>query len=197
MLMNLMPPQLVPTAKAVLRILQELRPALGGHAGIPQATRLLFRGLSLLADVQVEGLLQSNERVLTPGLPPRVSWMGPLSTDQQLNRLGRVVIAIEQSIWGIHAHATAQTIGMMLKHLVGGSQTLSRFDALHFRDFLWRRFFARTLPPEDFDVVTRAVFRVARVPWLGMHIGALVTRKMGYAIYPRLDTSDFDVMIAE
>jgi glycosyltransferase involved in cell wall biosynthesis len=86
---------------------------------------------------------------------------------------------------------------MAIKHLVGGSQTLSRFDALHFRDFLWRRFFARTLPPEDFDLVTGAAFRIARIPWLAMHICALVTRKMGYSLYPRLNTSDFDVMIAE
>ncbi len=77
------------------------------------------------------------------------------------------------------------------------SQTLSRFDALHFRDFLWRRFFARTLPSEDFELVTRTAFRVARIPWIAMHICALVTRKMGYPLYPRLDTSDFDIMIAE
>ena len=181
-----------------MRILQELRPALGKHAGIPQAARLLFRGLSLLEGVRVEGLLQSNERVLSPGLPVGGNgWMGALSTDQELNRLGRVVIAIEQGIWDSHVHATAHTFAMALKHLAGGSQTLSRFDALHFRDFLWRRFFARTLPPEDFDLVTRAPFRIARIPWLAMHICALVTRKMGYALYPRINTSDFDVMIAE
>ena len=196
--MNLNPPRSIPSAKPPLRILQELRPALGGHAGIPQATRLLFRGLSLLEGVRVEGLLQSNERVLTPGLPVGGdSWMGALSTDQKLNRLGRVVIAIEQGIWDSHVHATAHTFAMAIKHLAGGSQTLSRFDALHFRDFLWRRFFARTLPPEDFDLVTSATFRVARVPWTAMHICALVTRKMGYTLYPRLNTSDFDVMIAE
>jgi glycosyltransferase involved in cell wall biosynthesis len=184
--------------KAPLRILQELRPALGGHAGIPQATRLLFRGLSLLEDVRVEGLLQSSERVLTQGLPPEgAGWLGALSADQKLNRLGRVVIAIEQGIWDSHVHATLQTIVMALNHLLGGSQTLSRFEALHFRDFLWRRFFARTLPPEDFELVTRAAFRIARIPWLAMHICALVTRKMGYPLYPRLDTSDFDIMIAE
>src|ERR1700679_3235778 len=70
-----------------LRILLELRPALGGHAGIPQATRLLFRSLALLDDVRVEGLLQSSERVLAPGLPPRgAGWFGGFSTDEQLNR---------------------------------------------------------------------------------------------------------------
>jgi glycosyltransferase involved in cell wall biosynthesis len=188
----------MPHPKSPLRILVELRPALGGHAGIPQATRLLFRSLASLGDVHVEGLLQSNERVLTPGLPPRgKGWLGGLSVDQQLNRLGRVVIAIEQGIWDSHAHATAQTVAMVVKHLLGGRQTLSHFESQHFHDFLWRRFFERTLPPEDFELVTRGAFRVARIPWLAMHISALVTRKLGYPIYPRLDTSDFDVMIAE
>jgi glycosyltransferase involved in cell wall biosynthesis len=189
---------MTPISKTPLRILHELRPALGGHAGIPQATRLLFRSLASLGDVHVEGLLQSGERVLPRGLPPRgEGFFGRLSNDQQMNRLGKVVIAIEQGIWDAHVHATAQTIFMALKHLLGGRQTLSRFDARHFRDFIWRRFFSRTLPSEDFELVTRTMFRVARIPWVAMHICALITRKMGYPLYPRLDTSDFDIMIAE
>jgi glycosyltransferase involved in cell wall biosynthesis len=186
------------TSKSPLRILLELRPALGGHAGIPQATRLLFRSLAALDEARIEGLLQSGERVMTRGLPPRGrGWFGALSQDQQLNRLGRIVIAIEQGTWDSRVHATAQTIFMALKHVLGGTQQLTRFDARHFQDFVWRRLFAQTLPPEDFELVTRAGFRVARVPWNAMHICALVTRKLGYPLYPRLDTSDFDVMIAE
>jgi glycosyltransferase involved in cell wall biosynthesis len=184
--------------KAPLRVLLEMRPALGGHAGIPQATRLLFRSLALLDEVRVEGLLQTHERVLSPGLPPRgMGWFGELSPDQQLNRLGRVVIAIEQGSWASHAHATALTIMMAVKHLLGGTQKLTRFDARHFQDFVWRKFFARTLPPEDFELVMRAAFRIVRIPWNAMHICGLVTRKIAYPLYPRLDTSDFDVMIAE
>jgi glycosyltransferase involved in cell wall biosynthesis len=181
-----------------LRVLLELRPALGGHAGIPQATRLLFRSLAMLDDVHVEGLMQSGEQMLGRGLPPRgLGLLSPLPTHEQLNRLGRVVISIEQGVWDLHASATAHTIFMALKHLVGGKQHLTRFDAQHFHDFVWRRFFARTLPPEDLEIVMRAAFRIARIPWSAMHICALVTRKFGYPLYPRLDTSDFDVMIAE
>jgi glycosyltransferase involved in cell wall biosynthesis len=189
---------MTPISRSPLRILLELRPALGGHAGIPQATRLLFRSLAPLDGVHVEGLLQSSERVLTRGLPPSdKGWFGSLSTDQRLNRLGRVVIAIEQGVWKSHVHATAHTIVMALKHVLGGTQQLTRFDPQLFQDYVWRRLFARTLPPEDFELVTRAAFRVARIPWNAMHICALVTRKLGYPLYPRLDTSDFDVMIAE
>jgi glycosyltransferase involved in cell wall biosynthesis len=186
------------TSKTPVRVLLELRPALGGHAGIPQATRLLFRSLASLDEVRIEGLLQSGGRVLTPGLPPSgTGWFGGLSTDQEFNRLGRVVIAIEQKMWDSHLQATAKTIGMAVKHVFGGTQQLTHFDARHFQDYVWRRLFARTLPPEDMDLVTRNGFRVARIPWNAMHICALVTRKLGYPLYSRLDTSDFDVMIAE
>jgi hypothetical protein len=185
-------------SKRPLRILLELRPALGGHAGIPQATRLLFRSLAPLQEVHVEGLLQSSGWVLTSGLRTRgKGWFGGMSKDQELNRMGRVVIALEQGMWNSHIQAAAQTIIMALKHMLGGRQQLTHFDPQHFQDYIWRRLFARTLPPEDFELVTSAPFRVARIPWNAMHICALVTRKLGYTLYPRLDTSDFDIMIAE
>jgi glycosyltransferase involved in cell wall biosynthesis len=184
--------------KPPLRVLMELRPALSGHAGIPQSTRLLFRGLALLDGVRVEGLLQTSTQILSRGLPPSAAgWFGSLSTDRQMNRLGRVVISIEQRTGNLYARATLLTIGMLLKHLLGGRQRLTRFEATHFRDFVWRRFFARTLPADDFDLVLQAGFRIARLPWEAMHIGALVTGQLGTPVYPRLDTTDFDVMICE
>jgi glycosyltransferase involved in cell wall biosynthesis len=190
--------QLRSVAARPLKVLLELRPALGGHAGIPQAARLLFRSLASFADLEVAGLLQSGERMLSAGLPAKGSaWFGKLSTDQELNRLGRVVIDIDERRWDELIQAIAHTVWMTIKHAVGGRQTLTRFDAQHFRDFLWRRYFARTLPPEDFEIVTRAAFRIARIPWLAMQINALVTRRMGHEVYPRIDTTEFDVMVAE
>jgi glycosyltransferase involved in cell wall biosynthesis len=181
-----------------LRILMEMRPALGGYAGIPQATRLLFRGLIGLDELHVEGLLQSSGHMLARGLPPNgKGWFEPLTSDRQLNRLGRVVITLEQRYRHAHARTTAHTATMALWHLLGGTQRIWRFDARSFRDFIWRRLFARTLPPEDFALITHAAFRVLRVPWNAMHICGLITRRFGHSIYPRLDTSDFDVMIAE
>jgi glycosyltransferase involved in cell wall biosynthesis len=180
-----------------VRVLLELRPALGGHAGIPQATRLLFRSLSMLDGVSVEGLMQSGEQVLSRGLPAAPQRFRRLSVDQELNRLGRIVVAFEQGVWDKNVGATAHTIVMALKHLLGGKQRLTRFDARHFQDFVWRRFFSRTLPPEDFTVVMRAAFRIVGIPWYAMHICAMVTRRLGHQVYPRLDTEDFDVMIAE
>jgi len=176
-----------------------MRPALEGHAGIPQETRLLFRGLSMLDDVCVEGLMQSAERVLARGLPANGrGWLGRLPPDRQLNRLGRVVITLEQGYWDSRVRAFAHTFAMALRHLVGCTESLARFDTSHFRDYIWRRYFARTLPPADFDAVTSAGFRILRVPWNAMHICAVVTRKLGWpSLFPRLDTSDFDMLIVE
>jgi glycosyltransferase involved in cell wall biosynthesis len=179
--------------RSPLNVLLEMRPALAGHAGIPQENRLLFRGLALLDGVRVTGLLQNSERVLARGLRLGET----LATDEQLNRLARVIITLEQRLWDSRLQAVAHTVMMLARHLCGGAQQLTCFEARHFRDFTWRRLFGRTLRPEDFDVLTRKSFRVARVPWVAMHICGLLTRKVGYSMYPRLNTSEFDVMIAE
>jgi glycosyltransferase involved in cell wall biosynthesis len=181
-----------------LKILLEMRAAMNGNAGIPQETRLLFRGLSMLAGISVEGLLQHPTRVLPLGLPANREAQARQPRDGQVNRLGRVVITLEQKYWDSKLRAFGYAFAMSLWHLLGGKQSLSRFEALHFKDFLWRRFFAQTLPPTDFDTVTSSGYRIVREPWNSMQIAAVVTRKMGWpSLFPRLDTSDFDVMIAE
>jgi glycosyltransferase involved in cell wall biosynthesis len=193
------------TVDPALKVLLEMRPALDGHAGIPQETRLLFRGLSTLDGVQVEGLLQSSNRVLARGLPaPGSAALARLSEDRRVNRLSRVVISAQQNpkpsrserlLGGLGlAFATAR---MLVSTLLGRRQRLGRFEPALFRDFVWRDLFAKTLPVADFDVVTRASYRVVRVPWNAMHAGALLLRRFGLAVVPRLDTHDVDVMVAE
>ena len=187
------------STKKELKVLLEMRGALSGNAGIPQETRLLFRGLSTLGTVAVAGLVQHPTRVLPRGLSTvRPGQSIRESRDAQLNRLGRIVIAIEQKYWDSKLRAYGYTALMALWHLVGGKQKLTRFESLHFRDFLWRRFFAQSLPPADFELVTSGDYRIVREPWNAMQICAVVTRKMGWpSLFPRLNTADFDVMIAE
>lgn len=185
----------------VLKLLLEMRPALDGHAGIPQETRLLFRGLSRLDEVEVHGLLQSSSRVLAKGLP---TVREGLSRDRQINRLSRVVVSLQgrgganrldQARAAVSlALAPARVIGGAL---LGRRLPLTTFEARDFKDFVWRSLFAKTLPSADFELVTRADYRVARPPWTALHAGALATRRFGHALYPRLDTRGFDVMVAE
>jgi glycosyltransferase involved in cell wall biosynthesis len=182
-----------------VKILIELRPALDGHAGIPQETRLLFRGLARLPELQVEGLLQSSNRVLAKGLPEAA-----LAADRRLDRLSRVVVSLHQGGDVGRIERLAATLRLAsaplriaLRTLLGLREPLTRFEPEHFADFVWRALFARTLPPEDFDTVTRAGYRVLRMPWSALHAAGLATRRFGRALYPRLDTRGFDLMIAE
>lgn len=182
-----------------------MRPALDGHAGIPQETRLLFRGLAQLEGFEVEGLLQSGNQVLAKGLPVAGGEVQrALPVDRQMNRLSRVVVSLQKP--GKRAffarnlarlQALAAPVRLILSNLLGLKQTLTGFDATHFRDFVWRALFSKTLPLDDYQLVTKANFRVARVPYGAMHACALVMRKLGHALYPTLDTRGIDVMIAE
>jgi glycosyltransferase involved in cell wall biosynthesis len=184
-----------------------MRPALDGHAGIPQEARLLFRGLSLIDGVTVEGLIQSSGRILAEGLPAKPGFFSSeLTEDKRINRLSRVVISLQQSPnprpkffekIGENLDYAAAATQLIASNLLGGRQQLSRFETTHFRDFIWRALFAKTLPFEDFGVVTKANFRVASIPWTVMQTCALATKKFGVALYPKLNTSDFDVMVAE
>jgi glycosyltransferase involved in cell wall biosynthesis len=188
-----------------LKILLEMRPALDGHAGIPQETRLLFRGLGTIDGLAVEGLLQSSNRVIARGLPATSSEaLERLTPDRRIQRLSRVVISLRRQEKQRPHERLAEALqqvaapaALVLRSLLGLKEPLGRFEAAHFRDFVWRDLFARTLPVDDFNAVTQADYRVARVPWNAVHAAALLTRKLGHAVYPCLDTRGFDIMIAE
>ena len=176
-----------------VNVLVELRPALDKHAGIPQQTRLLFRGLSLLEGIKVEGLIQSSMNALRKGLPTRSTSERPLPKHRQIDRLSRIVIMLEQRF----LRSRLSVIPLLTRRVAGASESLSAFDATHFRDFIWRKLFARSLPPTDFATVTSADFRIAKTPWTAMHICCAISRFLGFRVFPRLDTHDFRVMIAE
>jgi len=99
--------------KRDLRVLLEMRPAFDGYSGIPQETRLLFRGLSLLDGVSVEGLLQHAGRVLPVGLSrPSDQRLDRKTRDRDLNRLGRIVIVLEQNYWDSILRSYGYTFAM-------------------------------------------------------------------------------------
>jgi glycosyltransferase involved in cell wall biosynthesis len=183
-----------------MRVLLEMRPALDGHAGIPQETRLLFRGLRMIDGIQVAGLIQSYDHVLASGLPLGREADADIPAHEKINRQSQVVITLRQDSNRQHLDVfSPEWHGrwMLLRRLTGIREELSRFDATHFEDFIWRNLFARTLHSDDFNTVVKAEFRIARVPWKWVQHHALLTRKLGFVLYPKLNTSDFDFMIAE
>ncbi len=182
-----------------------MRPALDGHSGIPQETRLLFRGLAALEGVKVLGLLQSGNLVLEAGLPlvnGEISTRGTAANG--IDRLSQVVVSLQQ---GAASHRLEYLRKLSLRiggplaagawALLGGKLALTGFDPSRFKDFVWRSMFAKSLPFEDFDTVTAGEFRVMRWPWSPVNAVGVATAALGHAVYPRLDTAGIDVMIVE
>jgi glycosyltransferase involved in cell wall biosynthesis len=188
-----------------LRVLMELRPALEGYAGIPQETRLLFRGLSASENIELEGLLVPPFRKLARGTAD--GWFGrPASPARKINRYSRVVVSLTERPFGTPVDMLlefiarrSQTAMISLATLLGLSRiTLTRFESRYFEDFVWRTLFSKSLPATDFSLVTAKDHRVCSVSWENQQKAGLVTLLFSrYPRYPRLDTRDFDILIAQ
>lgn len=192
-----------------ITVLLELRPALDGYAGIPQETRLLFRGLRLIDSLEVEGMLQTSHRFLAKGTSTKQN-AGPfgfkMSESRKINRYSRVIIStvekpyrtiFDQIVdWVQKGLATAELTFFTVLRMKRISMTQLRSD--HFKDFVWRTLFAKTLPPKDFDLVASAHMKVCSIPWSAMHTVGLNTLNISTSpIYPSLKTDGVDIFIAQ
>ncbi len=189
-----------------MKVLLEMRPALDGYSGIPQETRLLFRGLAALPDVDVHGLLQSGNLVLENGLPLDHEGQVPsrITASQRTDLLSNVVVSLQQ---GAASHRLEhlrkrllKLTGPLLAALSapwGGRVRLTGFQPEGYEDYVWRALFAKTLPVEDFTLVTQRPHRVMRWPWSVVNAVGVGSSALGHALYPRVDTRGIDVMIAE
>ncbi len=188
-----------------MKVLLELRPALDGHAGIPQEARLLFRGLAATPEVEVVGLIQSSNLAVEAGLPLRDGRPVPgLSNEAAIDILSRVVVSLQQGAASNRLEAVRRRLLKFAGPLAAGAGALvglrvrlGGFDPTHFKDYLWRAMFANSLPEADIELVTSRDFRVLRWPWSMLHAVGVLTRKLGHAVYPRLDTTGVDVLLVE
>lgn len=188
-----------------LRVLLELRPALEGYAGIPQETRLLFRGLSAIEGIALEGLLVLPFRRLARGTS--VGWVGQsASPARKINRYSRVVVSLSESPFKTPLSRLLDYIARRLQTALLSFTTLlrlsriplTRFESRYFKDFVWRTLFSKSLPAADFDLVTAKDHRVCSVSWDSQQKVGLVSLLFSrYPTYPRLDTRDFDILIGQ
>lgn len=190
-----------------VEVLLELRPALDGYAGIPQETRLLFRGLRLIEGVSVQGLLQHPVRRLARGTRPKGKpGFLPMSPARRLNRYSRVIVSLAERPFKTFFD---KLVDVVQKGLAKSELTLttllrlrtvrlSDFDATHFGDFVWSTLFSKTLPAPDHPTVASGTFKVCSVPWRTMHLAGLYSLNAGKVpTYPRLDTEGTDVFISQ
>ena len=196
----------VPNEKTPTVVL-ELRPAFDGYAGIPQETRLLFRGLRLLNSVQVSGMLQMSGRILAKGTWEHGLFRSDrLSEARKINRYSRVVISAAETPFTTLLDRLLEALGRRLVstrltlRAIFGVQglKLSTFRSNYFEDFIWRALFAKTLAASDFKLVTSASFRVCHTPWKAMHAVGLNTLSLfKSARYARVSTRGVDIFISQ
>ena len=113
-----------------MKILLELRPALDGHAGIPQETRLLFRGLRMIDGLEVDGMIIHSGRVLAKGLPADPGYANNRqSADREIYKLSRTIISLQESLHPKLLHRTGVDIDGTSAGDVGGDRIhLESFD---------------------------------------------------------------------
>ena len=190
------------------RVLLELRPAFDGYAGIPQETRLLFRGLRMLESCEVAGMLQMSHRILAKGtydqgLFSDSTWLSPAA---KINRYSRVVLSAAEhpfvTLLDRLLDACARrfmSVTLTVQTLLDiNSVKLWSFRGKYFEDFVWRTLFSKSLPAADFDLVTGARQMICRTPWHTMHmagLNSLTFRRT--AKYPKLRTRGVDIFIAQ
>jgi glycosyltransferase involved in cell wall biosynthesis len=198
-------------SSAQTKILLELRPALEGFAGIPQETRLLYRGLRLIDGMQVDGMLQTYRMTLARGtLDDGRSRPSEANPSLRVDRYSRVIISMAERPYRtlldkIVDYATRESMttflaaGLALKVFLRFRRVrTTNFETRHFSDFVWRTLFSKTLPVADFAQVTAGTLKICSTPWNVMHRAGLLSLNLSSrAKYPVLDTRGVDVFIAQ
>lgn len=194
------------TPEKKLQVLLELRPAFDGYAGIPQETRLLFRGLCLSDLSDVEGLIQTSHHFLAAGTNDEPGQEPDSSS--RLHRYSRVIISMEtkpstRPLYKLMRYLTKQRIAFALTLsalFMPNARKIktSMFESRYFEDFIWRTLFANTLPAADFALVTARNHRVCSVPWNILQTAGLHSLKfVAKPVYPVLDTQGVDIFITQ
>jgi glycosyltransferase involved in cell wall biosynthesis len=185
-----------------LKLLLEMRPALDGFAGIPQETRLLFRGLCTMTQVEIEGLLQTSTHFLQPSaqrnLPPDpdldvyAGTVASLSSTPSKKRFDVIDLYFKRrriALW------LALCAWLFPRYR---AITTSIFKSRLHADFIWHRIFSKSLPATDFSTVTSHNYRICSTPWNVLQTAGLYGLKLfGRVHYPRLDTHDVDIFITQ
>ena len=184
-----------------IKLLADLKPALDGYAGIPQESRLLFRGLRTLADeLEVDGLLQHGSRTLATG-----SDVGTLPPHEQVIRLSRTVVSFYRNpkmgfpAWVLKAIARYLELQRLRWQALQRTPVrMGRFETDLFDDFIWSRIFEKTLQSADKELVTSACYRIIPPSRRAMHeVGLKGLLPYQNPRFLSLDTSGYDYLLAQ
>lgn len=184
------------------RVLCDLKPALDGYAGIPQESRLLFRGLKELDLLQVEGLIQHGARRLRAALRAHGK---PVVGAKRIDRLSRFVVSMYErpyasaldTLIGAVENSFARQLLRLRAH-AGITLKPSVFESELFEDFVWRTFFSKTLSVADKPALAGSRFRVLSTPRKQLQQAGLAGLKYSDTpSFPTIDTRGFDYFLTQ
>jgi len=181
-----------------LSVLFDLRPAFDGLFGIPQETRLTFPLLHGLDGLDLTGLIHHPVLALARGRGPDEP-DDPVGPAQAIGVLSRLVASAthRSGRFGPLRDTLASALNfpwLQLQSMLGTRIPLDGFDGSEFGDFLWSSLFFRTLPPAEFERCRTARYATLWPSWRALHATAFVPWPRRYA---RIDTSDYDVFLAQ
>ena len=185
-----------------IKILLDLKPTFDGYGGIPQETRLLFRGLCSMDNCEVDGLIQHGSRELKSAVSSKSK---KISVSKRINRLSRVIVSIYEKpyqslfddVVGAVNHYFFWSL-LRARTFFGLPMRAGVFESELFDDFIWSTFFSKTLNPSDKKLVTSARYRVLNAPRKLLHqVGLAGMKYSSNPKYVKLDTSGFDFFLAQ
>tara|TARA_R110000868_G_scaffold380784_1_gene646855 strand:+ start:31798 stop:33189 length:1392 start_codon:yes stop_codon:yes gene_type:complete len=162
-----------------IRLLYDLSYGAHGYTGIPQETRLLFKALADLDEVEVDGLL------LALG-------MGTFHfSEKQMHRLQNNTLDAQEYIGSLTSHLHAEKIEYekippvlfykRLKtflHLISKSKfSVINLPVDAYLDYIWRCFFAKTLAHTDYEQVMHKKFYATALSWRAATLYTLLKKK--------------------
>jgi glycosyltransferase involved in cell wall biosynthesis len=190
--------------KNKLKILMDLRPCLDGFAGIPQETRLIFRGLNRLEEIELTGFINHGSRLLWPGLPQRHFFGFIQKQHKKVYRLSRLALSVKTDpleLWlskAVHyINKKIEKQKLIASGLTGFKIPVYDFDARHFGDFIWQTLFSKTLAARDFEDIRNARFASMRPPQSILDQVSASMMRWQLSSVPTLDTRRYDIFLSQ
>lgn len=172
------------------RVLQSLEMATLASSGIPQDTRLLFKGLVSSGVHDVSGLVIENSALHTAFVQPRPAAPHATQIYDQSNYLLGLAEQDPPHRPGFPGSLHPRIQRLQRRYFAGTYKTLP-FDRQMFGDSLWRLLFQRSLPAVDRGLLDRAELRYTNLT----NADCIDAVLRPFAPEPKLDTSDYDVAI--
>jgi glycosyltransferase involved in cell wall biosynthesis len=163
------------TPKAKPKILVELRPCAHGFSGIPQETRLIYNALSKNNELDVGALLNPfHDLVLPRGLRKASREANARHPAKQIYNQARFITAMDAEIEGVRRkdifarwrrRLEERNIPTTLLGYLWPAKyyPLLPINSVDFEDFIWTRFFQKTLPgSERTNIIDNQFFAIEK-----------------------------------